>query len=107
MLADTSFRFVLHSISERHVAQYYHGNTNNSSGSRNFGEEGARNMKYKPQRVVVIFFGLFLLSRGGGMPPLPLLYPLLNNMLNYPLFYSIRFVVFLFTAIVMNCYAIE
>ena len=47
-----------------------------SSGSRNFGEGGPRNMKYKLPRTAVIFFGLFFQAGGGGGhgPPLdPLL----------------------------------
>ena len=45
-----------------------------SSGSRNFGEGGPRNMKYKPPHMVAIFiFGLFFYRPGGGgsWPPWP------------------------------------
>ena len=42
-----------------------------SSGSRNFGEGGPRNMIYKPLHLAAIFFGLFLLGRGGAWPPCP------------------------------------
>ena len=40
-----------------------------SSGSRNFGEGGPRNMKYKPPCLAAIFFGLFLQAKGGAWPP--------------------------------------
>ena len=45
--------------------------TTSSSGSRNFGGGGPRNMKYKPPRMVAIFFGLFFTGQGGAWPPCP------------------------------------
>ena len=41
-----------------------------SSGSRNFGEGGPTNMKYKPPRMVAIFFWPIFTGRGGGHGPL-------------------------------------
>ena len=38
----------------------------NSSGSRNFGEGGPRNMKYKPPRSAAIFFWPIFTRQGGG-----------------------------------------
>ena len=43
-----------------------------SSGSRNFGEGGPRNMKYRPLCVVAIFFWPIFTGQGGGpWPPWP------------------------------------
>ena len=52
-----------------------------SSGSRNFGEGGPRNMKYKPPHSAAIFFCPIFTGRGGGgMAPLaPPLDPLLST----------------------------
>ena len=56
-----------------------------SSGSRNFGEGGgARNMKYKPQRVAAIYLELFFTGRGGGMAPLAPLDPLQLFVFTWP-----------------------
>ena len=41
-----------------------------SSGSRNFGEGGPRNMKYKPPHSVAIFLWPIFTGQGGGMAPL-------------------------------------
>ena len=40
------------------------------SGSRNFGEGGPRNMKYKPLHSAAIFFWPIFTGQGGGMAPL-------------------------------------
>ena len=49
-----------------------------SSGSRNFGEGGPRDMKYKPPCSSAIFIGLFLQAGGHGPLP-PSLDPLLQS----------------------------
>ena len=41
-----------------------------SSGSRNFGEGGPRNMKYKPPCMAAIFFWPIFTGQGGGHGPL-------------------------------------
>ena len=50
----------------------------NSRGSRNFGEGGPRNMKYKPPHLAAIFFWP-IFTRHGLLAPTPLLDPLLHK----------------------------